>query len=187
LHHQTHRCSKPWSSRSKAIPAAMRCGVSGTTHQAIERNVRPGRRRGHPNEPPARTSTATPHPEDARLARRAGGLPDRRHRPGPGRVGNPRPPTPSFAPVPPLPPPAAVPRTSRRGPSRRSWPQRSSCHRPRHQRTPSAPSRRVRRPSPAEKSIRMSIPGNERGHPVNWDRRAYRRVGARQAHRWVVA
>ena len=96
MHHQTHRCSKPWSSRSKAIPAAMRWGVSADNTPGHRENVRPGRRRGHPNEPPARTSTATPHPEDARLARRAGGLPDRRHRPSPGRVGNPRPPNAFF-------------------------------------------------------------------------------------------
>jgi hypothetical protein len=60
-----------------------------TTQQASQRSVRPGSRRNHPNEPPARTITPTPHPEDARWARRAGGLPGRRHRPGPGGAGSP--------------------------------------------------------------------------------------------------
>ena len=76
------------SSRSQGNSGhhALRCQYGQRDRPTTERP--PRQPKGHPNEPPARTITATPHPEDACQTRRAGSLPDRRHGPGPGGPGN---------------------------------------------------------------------------------------------------
>jgi hypothetical protein len=77
--------------------------------QAIQETSAQAAEGSHPNEPPARTITATPRPEDAR---RLGGLAVCLAAAiglTPAAWATSPPPEPSFAPVPPLPPPAAVP------------------------------------------------------------------------------
>ena len=144
-----------------------------------------GQRTGHPrtsaqaaegatpmNHQPA-PSQPRPHPEpDARWARRAGGLPGRRHRPGPAPRG--QPPRRQRLPLHRYRhsrPPPQRPRTSRRGPSRRSWPQRSSCPSPRPSspwrwNTPAGPAAKQRpsqNPAPAHQAeILSSHPARDR-------------------------
>jgi hypothetical protein len=110
FHHQTHRCSKPWSSRSKAIPGAMRCGVSADNATRHREKRLPGQPKGHPmNHQPA---PAQPPRIPRTLAGLGGlavclaaaiGL-------APAAAATSAPPTPAVAPIPPPPPaPAHLP------------------------------------------------------------------------------